>query len=257
MKIRTCPFCGKVSTNSPHIYYCKSNREDITKKEIKYLYITHNYPSLNKDLLYKMYISDNKSLPDIVKEFEIDTKSICFLLDYFDIKVRTISDATKMSNNKKIKTCMSKYGVEWYSQTDSAKIAKKRTFTEKYGVDNIWKSDYFKNNLDKYFYIKYGLNRSDHLKNNWLKKDESERLKIIKNWYSKCTYTSGLEKRVKSLVDDIGLEYTANGFINGKSFDIIIDKKIIEVQGDFWHANPIKYKISRKECHSKRFMGKG
>lgn len=242
MKIRTCPFCNKKTSNSPHIYGCKENQNKLSKSEIKYLFLSHNFPDITKKSLYSAYIIEKKSLNDIKSKYDIDLKSICFLLDYFDIRVRTISDATKLTTDKKINTCLQKYGVEWYSQTDKAKLSKKETFKKNYGTDNIWKSDYFKKNLDKYFFKKHGLNRSEYFKDKWIKLNEEEKSKILKDWYSKCTYSSGLEKRIKSILDDMGIEYISNGLINNRSFDIIIDNNIIEIQGDFWHANPDKYK---------------
>lgn len=242
MKIRTCPFCKKETSNSPHIYKCKLNNLTKVKSEIKFIYILHNFGELTSETLKKEYEIDKMSLPDISKKYEVDYKSILFLLKYYNIEVRSISDSTKLTLNKKIKTCREKYGVDYYSQTDKAKEAKKKTFIDKYGTDNIWKSEYFKKNLDKYFFEKHGFNRSDYFKDKWLNKSEEEKSKIIKDWYSKCTYSSGLEKRIRSILDDMGIRYVSNEIINNKSFDIVIDKNIIEVQGDFWHANPKKYK---------------
>ena len=241
MKNRTCPFCNNETTNSPHIYACKKNNIIKDKKEIKYLYILHNFKELSKETLQKEYSLDKKSLTDIKNKYDIDLKSICFLLDYYNLEIRTISESTKLCTNKKINTCLSKYGVEWFSQTDFAKESKKKTFKKKYGFDNIWKSDYFKKNLDKYFFEKHGINRSDYFKEKWIKLSDEEKSKIIKDWYSKCSYSSGLEKRIRSILDDMGIKYTSNEIINNKSFNIVVDKKIIEIQGDFWHANPKKY----------------
>jgi len=241
MKIRTCPFCNIETTNSPHIYGCKMNNITKNKKEIKYLYILHNFKELSKETLQKEYQIDKMSLPDIREKYDIDFKSILFLLNYYDIKVRSISESTKLTLNKKIKTCLKKYGVDHYSQKDLAKESKKKTFIEKYGIDNVWKSEYFKKNLDKYFFEKHGFNRSDYYKNKWINKSEEEKSKIIKDWYSKCSYSSGLEKRIRSILDDMGIRYISNEIINDKSFDIIIENKIIEIQGDFWHANPNRY----------------
>lgn len=242
MKIRTCPFCNRITNNSPHIYGCKSNKNTLSKKEIKYLFLSHNYPEINKKSLELDYIINKKSLTDIKNIYDIDLKSICFLLDYFGLEIRTISDATKLTTNKKVNTCLNKYGVEWYSQTEQAKLSKKETFKKNYGVDNIWKSDYFKKNLNKYFFKKHGLSKSDYFKDKWMNLSEIDKSKILKNWYSKCSYSSGLEKRIKSILDDMGIEYVSNGFICNRSFDIIVGKKVIEIQGDFWHANPNKYK---------------
>jgi G:T-mismatch repair DNA endonuclease (very short patch repair protein) len=197
---------------------------------------------LNKENLNYEYVLEKKSLTDIRDKYNIDLKSICVLLKYYNIKVRDISTSTKMSSSKKKETCQKKYGVDWYSQTNKAKERKKETFQKKYGVDNIWKSEFFKRNLDKYYFEKHGLDRRNFYKEKWINLPEEDKNNIIKNWYSKCSYTSGLEKRVKSILDDAGISYLSNFIINHKSYDIIIDKSVIEIQGDFWHANPEKYK---------------
>lgn len=44
----------------------------------------------------------------------------------------------------------------------------------------------------------------------------------------------------------MGIGFTTQFFVDNLSYDILINntKKIIEVQGDYWHANPNKYKTN-------------
>lgn len=143
--MRKCPFCYKTVGNDPHIYGCKI-RTTNDKIEIKYLFISENFPFLsNKDNIVDRYVKNNNSLTDIRKEFGIDFKSIMFLLDYFKISKRSISEsALIISNIKYKKTCMERYGVDNVSKSKDIKEKKKKTFLENYGVDNIWKSEEFK-----------------------------------------------------------------------------------------------------------------
>lgn len=45
------------------------------------------------------------------------------------------------------------------------------------------------------------------------------------------------------MLNQLNVEYTANGFLYAYNWDLIFKNKIIiEIQGDFWHANPKYYK---------------
>lgn len=61
----------------------------------------------------------------------------------------------------------------------------------------------------------------------------------------KHTNISKLELRIQKILNDLNISYTANKFIHSNNFDLIFDNKIIlEINGDYWHANPEKYKAS-------------
>ena len=104
---RLCPFCEKVVGKDPHIYFCvKKSSQD--KSEIKFLFLKKNFPELS-DMTNVEKIYESKSLPDIKKEYGIDFKSFIFLLDYFEIKRRNISESSKLiSQHKYKKTCQKK-----------------------------------------------------------------------------------------------------------------------------------------------------
>lgn len=55
-------------------------------------------------------------------------------------------------------------------------------------------------------------------------------------------YSSKLEKRVRECIESLGITAKYNLHMWGFNFDIVWDNKILEVQGDLWHANPRIYK---------------
>ena len=168
--IRKCPFCKIVlNSGSGHIYKCKELDHPKSKEDIKFLYIEYNFPSIsNKEILSREYFDNGKSLPDIKREYEIDYKSVLFLLKYYSLKSRTSSESSLLISVPKQRITMKeKYGIDWSSQLESVKEIKRANNNLKYGVDNIWKSQWFKDNLDKFYLEKYGIDRSQFNKNHW------------------------------------------------------------------------------------------
>jgi G:T-mismatch repair DNA endonuclease (very short patch repair protein) len=247
--IRLCPFCEKVVGNDPHIYFCKS-KTTIDKKEIKFLFLQKNFPLLSeKDFVEKVY--KNKSLPDIKNEFGIDFKSFTFLLDFFEIKKRNISESSKLiSGDKYRKTCNKRYGVDNVSKSDLIKNKKKDTFIKNYGVDNIFKDDKFK----------LWISENNFAWNNLTKEQNEERCKkqtiSINKYWSNLTDeqknkifnhngTSSLESKISEVLNFLSISHTTQFLIKGKIFDFKISNTniLIEVNGDYWHCNPKKYKV--------------
>lgn len=54
-------------------------------------------------------------------------------------------------------------------------------------------------------------------------------------------YCSKPEKRVRLILDSIGVVYDCNKMLFGYNWDIVIGKLIIEVQGIMWHGKPSHY----------------
>jgi hypothetical protein len=244
--MKKCPFCEKqFKSNSSHIYAC-SNLED--KKEIKYKYIQYNFPEIsNKEVLLEVYQKNKNSLPDIRKKYGIDFKSVIFLLDYFEIKKRTSSEsAKKISVPKQKKTIKSKYGVDWSSNLPHVKELKRKNCIQKYGVDNVFKSDWFKENREYFFLEKHGMDISDFYKIKWDEMSDEEKKNHMLNSTLKSSQNSSIEKRIKDILDIMNIEYSSQFSLtvgkNIKFFDIKIGNILIEVNGDFWHGNPLKYK---------------
>jgi len=59
----------------------------------------------------------------------------------------------------------------------------------------------------------------------------------------KHRFTSKIQTRINNILNDFNYEYTSNKVIGDFNFDIIFkNKKLLEINGDYWHASPIKYK---------------
>jgi len=108
--------------------------------------------------------------------------------------------------NKTESTCLEKYGVKNYAQTDEfRKLSSVSSKIWWLSLTDIEKSEFFKNNSN---------------------------------------LVSKLEYKVREVLDKNNIFYTPQVFVGGKSYDIKIRNSniLIEVQGDYWHANPKKYK---------------
>lgn len=250
--MKKCPFCKRIlNSGSGHIYYCK-NKSINDNKEIKFLYIKENFIFVNEDFIIKNYVTENKSLPDIKKEYNIDYKSILFLLDYFNIKKRTSSDSAKnISFVKYKKTCLKKYGVDNVSKLTDIKKLKKGTFIKNYGVDNIFKDENFKNWIKENNFAWNNLTNEQNLerikkqtisiKNYWMNLTDEQKNNLT---ISRYINGSKIESKISEALNLLSIPYTTQYPLKGKLFDFRISNTniLIEVNGDYWHCNPNIYK---------------
>jgi len=215
--------------NTRLIYICQKRDVNLTKEEIRMEYIKYNMNG-NIDSLIQDY-NNLFSLPMLKEKYCIDYKSILFILNFFNIKIRSIKEsAIKISKEKYKNTCLKKYGVENASQLDEIKNKKAQTFFKHYGVDNIWKT-------------------KDYTKNIWKSFSDEEKMNIIKNRYASInknkTWGSKIELKIIEILENLGLSYQRQYIINGSvhPYDIWLTntKTIIEVNGRWWHADPRFY----------------
>jgi G:T-mismatch repair DNA endonuclease (very short patch repair protein) len=190
--------------------------------------------------IIKKYINDG-SVFSLVKEYKIPNKSLTSLLKLNNIKLKSSKEISnqKSVRNKYKTTCFKRFGVDNVSNNESIKEKKQKTFIKNYGVDNIFKLDEFKDNVNELMLKKYGVKRIS----GWYSYTEEQKLNQIKRLCSGGS--SILEKRVGKILIDIGLKFEPQFTLKGKVFDYYINNTniLIEVNGDFWHANPRKYKI--------------
>ena len=241
---RECPYCNKkINPNGYiHIRGCNNNPYKENKIQVKIDYLNYNFPEISKEkILREEYITNNLSLPDLNKKYNIDSKAIQFLLTLYEIPFRNSSEAMKTITQPKSKIhYMKNFGVEWNSQLESVKEKKRNINLSKFGVDNIWKSVEFKNNLDSYFIKKYGITKSQWHSNYFNSKTPEEQRLMMINSALKSSSESTIEKRVKHILDENLIEYISQKRVSKFLFDICIGNILIEINGDYWHANPNK-----------------
>jgi len=222
-----------------------------------------DYEKFNKSIdEYK----NGHSINFIKNKYGIDIRNY---VDIINIK-RSNSESKKTKQYKKRykKTMMDKYGVTNPSKLESVKQKKKKTMTENYGYENNFCNPSIRikaqRNIDYDMVVKstkeslqnkYG----EDVKNVSQIPGVGERIsKTKKEQYSKLTiqekremteycrshvsYVSNLELRIQEILNNLNIEYTANGFLYSYNWDLIFKNKIIlEIQGDFWHGNPKIY----------------
>ena len=243
-----CPFCKNRLNprDGRHIYRCSKNTKIGTKEGIKYEFLHYNFPAIsNKNTLFDQYVIKLKSLPEIRQDYNISYKNIVFLLDFHNIKRRTMKVSSKQISTKKYKkTLMLKYGVDNISKLQSIKDKKKNI------IFNLNPNTEILNNLKDIF-----INRNM----NFNQKDLDEKVqKNLKKLYKQChdywlnlsdeqkefimdKVYSQIESKITNCLDKLNMTYTRRFMVGRNFFDIKIKNMLIDVNGDFWHANPMIY----------------
>lgn len=272
-----CHICKEnIKKGSSHIYACGGAKitSQTVRNKTKYDWLKYNYPIISKHFIHEYYLDKEYSLPMFKDEFEIPSQHILWLLTYFGIKKRSIKESmNKRTIEKRCKTNLERYGVKNPSQNEDIKEKKKRTFIENYGVDNIFKTDEFKDWFSSYMNETYGKgslpNRYGNMQKWWNEQPENYKKQHMKpanegykEWYSALSEedkikfhqrqsnalvtmsASKIELRVKEIIENYGIAVNHQFWIKQKSYDLRIKgtNYIIEVNGDFWHANPKFYK---------------
>ena len=227
---KICPFCGKkVKVLGKHLLHCKLIPNNLSRDEIKLIGIeSYVYKDFLKDLCEDY--NNLYSLPDLRKKYGIDLKNICWCLQYSGIKLRNISESQhKISKIKSKKTCLEKYGVENPSQVPEIQKKKEETFIKHYGVNNIWKTKEY----------------AEFTSKRWASYNKEKKLELIHKWTHQEGCISKLENKIVNMLNNLNIPIETQ-FKFSKYFhkyDIYIKNTnvLVEIQGDFWHANPQKY----------------
>lgn len=230
---KICPFCQqKVKALGKHLLHCKKIPDNLSKDEIKLIGIeSYVYKDFLKDLCEDY--NNLYSLPDLNKKYEIDLKNICWCLQYSGIKLRSLSESQhKITKIKSKKTCLKKYGVENPSQVLEVQKKKEKTFIKHYGVNNIWKTKEY----------------AEFTSKRWATYNKEKKLELIHKWTKQEGRISKIENKIVNILNELNIPIETQ-FKFPKYFhkyDILLKGTniIIEIQGDFWHANPNKFKAT-------------
>lgn len=252
---KTCPFCGLILTNGGrHIYTCSKNKQ-LSKEEIKIIYIKHIFGNAIVDDVCRDYLN-LYSMPMLKEKYGTDFNTIRFILNYKGIDIRSVKESSNLISKEKYKkTIEKKYGkgITNVSQVQKVKDKKKSTFLNHYGVDNIWKlAEYNKKCAEL-----YPESHKEHLKklhegrNKFWENASKEDIAKLINKASETRikngiYSSSLETRFCRILNELNITYTRQFHLkhNKHPYDFFLcdSKIIIEINGNYWHANPKYYK---------------
>lgn len=228
--LRICPFCKKGFVSlGKHLHNCGTGNIDSDFIEA----VKYNYGDDVVDNVIKDYRDNLYSLPDLYKKYNISYYASRKLLTISGVRLRTIQEsAIKITSKKHKETCKLKYGVDNVSQTDFVKEKKKETFIKHYGIDNIWKTDEYKQfSRDRW--------------NSYSFEKKTELLKGFRERHLNGAKPSLLENRIVDSFIELGIpietQFKFRNYFHKYDIKIKGTRVLIEVNGDFWHANPRKY----------------
>jgi len=215
-KKKTCNFCGKIINHHLHIKTC-AKKYGINKSfnELKLDLIFYN-SKIDEELFSKQYNSGH-SISELADIYNLYYKDIKLLIDHYNLEYRNIKKChTKQSINKYKNTCIEKYGVDNVSKSNIVKEKKKETFIKNYGVDNIFKTKEFIIWLNEHMLNKFGkrrLNNPDKIsaaQKAFTQEQWNERLQKIQNTsierFGYDNYSKHPERR-KKISDDAKLRW--------------------------------------------------
>jgi DNA-directed RNA polymerase subunit RPC12/RpoP/G:T-mismatch repair DNA endonuclease (very short patch repair protein) len=242
----TCKYCG-----SKTIYKNKFTVSGHTSQCVKwYQYRDYN---LSKDNLERLYIKENKSLPDIAKLYSVSTSAVYNQLKRFNIKSRSIKESNVESAIKAAKTNLKRYGFENvlnknciiriemekehlhqfgvvnFGQFQHVKDKIKSSNLERWGVEYPTKSPIVQQKIRETLFRNHSVDYPYKLVNK-RNKISIPHQKII-SIYQNSSFNYEIEK---ALLFDNKLYF----------YDLWIEEAnlLIEVNGDYYHLNPVKYK---------------
>jgi hypothetical protein len=235
--------CKSKYTKSGHLAGCKDWKEWVKL-------------NLTKEYLYHSYVELKMSLPDIAKNFGLDSVSaINNKLKQYGISTRTCKEAFVFSEEKIKATNLERYGSTNVMFRDCPKrLEMEANILAKYGVLNVFQLESVKQKIKETMIEKYGAYATVYVPE--IRERQKQTLKErygvdilaqIPHKNGKTNYTKP-HRNVVNLLEKMGFAPKIEKYlnINGKSYfyDIYFEdnNKLIEVNGDYYHANPLMYK---------------
>ena len=230
--------------------------------KLQYLSIDRHLPTCIKifsEFSVEEFISDYETgltLTELGIKYHSDFSYVHRLLKKLGIKPRSFSEAAKIPRSK-IKreiTSLELYGVKHMFSKGSPIKDKIQENLAKEGIVNVFQRESVKKKIVETLMNKYGVSHpmqyievQEKIKNTYIEKF---------GFYSPCrsgnskksfNYSSVHKKIVEFLTHNnitCEIEYRIVVKKRVYYFDIIISNtnKLIEIHGDYWHCNPIKYK---------------
>lgn len=216
-----CKTCGCESKSIfKHEKFCKRIQDFLKENSLDKEKIQKEYEQLGSVLNFvKKYGSEKYKQDFIYKVFK--SLNINYSLSK--------SSTSKQCKEKRKKTLIEKYGYEHnFSNGSSSRKAMEQRYFEKYGVYTPLENPKVKQKIENTMIEKYG-------------SVSSLRIRQSGSSISKLNYW--LYNLLEKNNINYGTEFIIKNNSKKYSFDVILEnKKLIEINGDYWHGNPIIYK---------------
>ena len=243
-----CPYCNKGSFSYSsillHVNRCKFNDNSISYADIRLKYFDEQ---LLAEIAQK-YIN-GYSLNELCHQYQIKRGIIELYFKTKSIHIRNVKESTNCTRciDVRKQSCEQHYGkgITNPSQANEVKQQKANTFMKHYGVDNIRKLPQYYEYVNDICLKRYGKKRIS----GWTGKTFEERKDIerrrqetrVKNGL----YDSMLEERIDEIMTKHNIRHQRCFWAYHHPYDFIFgDHILLEINGDYWHANPKIYKAS-------------
>ena len=264
-----CKYCEKECFDCRALKIHIGFHKDVSELDKEKYYLSERFgleeeqfELIKNDYINKICLGVN----ELNKKYKAELKKFLLLSD---IKIRTIKEINTddIAKKRMEEHWISKYGVNNPSKVEEVKKKKLETHMSNYGTASnfcdkeVWKKA--QNNIDRD-------KRWQSVKKNWMdtygvdniskvpeiakkistshkllcsKKTDEDLRKQTEKARSCIKIESKIQLRVQYIINQMGIEYKSNVFLYSYNFDFMFrGKKILEIQGDFWHGNPNKYK---------------
>lgn len=199
----------------------------------------------------KCEIIKNKKKETFLKHYGVDNiwKSESFKAEVNNIMLSKYGKKRICNVEQIIKTNMERYGVKFAPQIPGFVEKRIKTSLEKYGTEFPIQSFIIKEKIKQTVNSRTQEQKdaisqkiSKMQKERWENLSEDEKEEILKRLHN--ITTSNIEKRVGIILHDLDINYTHSFYIAHRQFDFLLNDicLILEVNGDYWHANPRLYK---------------
>lgn len=188
----------------------KQIKVKITGYNIKY-YKSNGYSNISKEQIVEISIDDLYKNSEFYVDVSCDYCGVIFqrrYCDYVASKNRAISSkdaCAKCCNQKRLESCLEKYGVDNPAKLDFVKDKMKKTNMERYGYENAFQNkeiqEKMKNTMVKNYGVEYPMQSKEILK-------RSEQT-CLEKYGNKCYLGSeeATEKMKKICLEKYGVEY--------------------------------------------------
>lgn len=228
-----CSICNREFSNkkskSIHERWCEHDKKTyshIDDAELKFLYYEHEYSIKDLSDFYNV----GKGLLNHMKRIGIVT--------------RTISESKKTSRTReKIKknNLLLYDSPHNFCKDHPSRLKWESEMLKNEGISNVFLRASVKEKIKEILLERYGVDHPMHCK-----KIVDKVLESRGNHVTRCSKFTQIHKKVVDYLSENNIPHTIEFFMKSinKSYfyDIKIDNLLIEVNGDYWHLNPLKYK---------------
>jgi hypothetical protein len=201
------------------------------------------YGHIDLEELKFLYYNENYSLYDLSKYYGVG-KGLRNYMKRLNLPLRNISESkTEKVKTKQISTNIEKTGHPHnFSKNHPSRLKWESEMVRDEGISNVFLRASVKEKIKETLIKNFGVDHPMKCEEIVDRVMHSRSL----NPNKKFIRFSSIHKKVCNLLDEMGINYEIEFYLKGENkrcfYDIKIGNLLIEVNGNYWHANPVLYR---------------